>query len=722
MTSPTSFINRGILLNDLKRFWWIGAGYLLGLLSVPLAILTTHTQMAQPMYLQVANRDGVLRDAYSQVFSLASPTLHMALLVLVPITTGLLLFHYLQDSRAADMLHALPVKRSAIYHTHILSGLLLLIVPFLLTALASWMVIGGLGITQVGALVVLNWLGFSLLFLLLFFLTSVFAGMLTGMTTVQAALSFLLLLLPVGLSYLLLSNVRLYAYGFAYEYYAKGAFYSPFFRMVEPSTLHAGGVAVLLAICAALYLAGWYLYRRRRLEAAGDAIAFGFLRPVFQYGIAFFCTMWVGLYFFRSQDGSLGWTDVGYFLGSLIAYFLCEALLRKSPHIFDRKAVQGYGVLALAIGLLVVWLNYGLGGFEQRLPALDQVQSVYLGNGFPIVQHVTGYGIDTTGQIAPAIPAGTQGGTTGSYLPLPQPPTAYHDADSIADILALQRALVANRGREKALGLANESRLQTAPLCLVYNLKNGGHLYREYRVDLSGYTRELQPLYESSEYKYLHYPILEINPGDAQMMEIGLGEANKDVKLTDPRVVRQAVAALQSDARQRTGGEISDQPDGWDSQQPGWAYITIYFSNKRYVQTNWEKSDAHFGRFLQNIGEYANARLMPVDLQYAVVLKRTGVVVDGMDNQDMFWQYLAMSDGKDTLRVTDPAQLETCLEQYTPIGIQSENVPNHSVYQVVSSSQPYLVFFALKNGSYMAEGFAAAAVPVFVKQYFAGQQ
>jgi ABC-2 type transport system permease protein len=123
MTSPASFINRGILLNDLQRFWWIGAGYLLGLLSVPLAILTVHTQMAQPMYQQVVNRDDLLRYSYSQVFSLTMPTLHMALLVLAPIAAGLVLFHYLQDGRAADMFHALPVKRSTFYHTHILTGL-----------------------------------------------------------------------------------------------------------------------------------------------------------------------------------------------------------------------------------------------------------------------------------------------------------------------------------------------------------------------------------------------------------------------------------------------------------------------------------------------------------------------------------------------------------------------------------------------------------------------
>jgi hypothetical protein len=43
-------------------------------------------------------------------------------------------------------------------------------------------------------------------------------------------------------------------------------------------------------------------------------------------------------------------------------------------------------------------------------------------------------------------------------------------------------------------------------------------------------------------------------------------------------------------------------------------------------------------------------------------------------------------------------------------------------YTGIFGSQPYLVFLVLKNGSNMAEGFAAADAPAFVKQYFAGQR
>jgi hypothetical protein len=113
---------------------------------------------------------------------------------------------------------------------------------------------------------------------------------------------------------------------------------------------------------------------------------------------------------------------------------------------------------------------------------------------------------------------------------------------------------------------------------------------------------------------------------------------------------------------------------------------------------------------------------MPADLQHAVILKRTGTIVEFMDNQDLLRQYPTMGNGKDTLGVTDPAELATCLNRYTPIASQSEGVRDDSAYQVVSDQQPYLVFFVLKNGDYLAKGFTTADVPAFVKQYFTRQQ
>ena len=85
--------------------------------------------------------------------------------------------------------------------------------PLILTALAA-----GLGIDQLNS-VILSWLLTSLLLNLLYFMTGAAVGMITGMTTLQGVLSYILLLLPSGLSMLLLDNMSRYIHGFAVDYY-----------------------------------------------------------------------------------------------------------------------------------------------------------------------------------------------------------------------------------------------------------------------------------------------------------------------------------------------------------------------------------------------------------------------------------------------------------------------------------------------------------------------
>jgi ABC-2 type transport system permease protein len=166
MKLRTSFINRGILLNDLKRFSWIGAGYLLALLAiVPLKIFMLYSRTQD---LRTNDTTAYLRifqfDYYSPI--------QILVLIVVPVLTGLLLFRYLQDSRAADMAHALPVRREALYNTHVVTGIIFLFVPLILTALVSWALVSGLGIEDVKGINILTWLANCLLFNLLFFICS----------------------------------------------------------------------------------------------------------------------------------------------------------------------------------------------------------------------------------------------------------------------------------------------------------------------------------------------------------------------------------------------------------------------------------------------------------------------------------------------------------------------------------------------------------------------
>jgi ABC-2 type transport system permease protein len=130
MKSKTSLINRGILLNDFKRFAWIGIGYLLLLLfSTPLKIVMLYSQLKNDAVVAgvVLENGGVaaidLVNATSRFLSILqfdtnAVLLQVMSLIVIPVLTGLLLFRYLQDSQASDMVHALPVKRETIYNTH----------------------------------------------------------------------------------------------------------------------------------------------------------------------------------------------------------------------------------------------------------------------------------------------------------------------------------------------------------------------------------------------------------------------------------------------------------------------------------------------------------------------------------------------------------------------------------------------------------------------------
>lgn len=690
MSSKMSYFNRGILINDFKRFGWIGAGYLLGLLlSVPLMILMLHSQLQRD-----ANFAMTLgyRNVYLHVLQFNEP--QALLLALVPILAGLWLFQYLQDGRAADMVHSLPIRREALYNTHILSGLIFLSAPLLITALVTWAVIAGLGITQVGVLDVLSWLALALLFNLLFFMTSVATAMITGMSTVQAVLSLILLLLPSGLVMLLLYNFKMYAYGFAFEYYVYNTeLLSPLIRMTNIAAIRSGEIIAYLLVCVALYLAGRYLYRRRQLETAGDAITFGALRPVFKYGATLCFMMLAGAYFFSGQNGSMGWTYFGYAIGALLAYFLIEILFNKSLHVFHWHSVKGCGVFSLIMILLIAWLNLGLGGFEQKLPELDQVESVYLSTSFSPLQ-------------AKNRPAAVQAQIALSqaaeqYLPLETPLPVFKNPGSITGIHALHRQLIGNRAEETPAG-REEGMANRDTLSLAYNLKNGSQIYRQYSIRLSDYTQQAKPLLESGEYKYLHNRILQIDPADATMINIEAEQVNKSIRLVDPELIQQAVAALRSDIAKETYEEMT-------SERPAWASMSILLANRRTLDLEWKKSYASFDQWLESIGERHNARLTRDDVNYAMVLKRSAVA--NINDLRAEQQYLVMENNPDSLKIADPEDLEVCLRQYA--------FPDQPLY---ATPHPYQVVFVLKSGSMFTAGFTEADTPAFVREHFAGRQ
>lgn len=674
MKSRTSLLNPAVLLNDFKSFAWIGVVYLLGLLfTIPFNLYLQYNNAIKygnpyPNYLNILSFDGS-----------SSP-----FIILIPVLTGLLLFRYLQTSKAADMVHALPIKRATLYNTHLLSGLIFLFVPLLITGLITWLIVTGLPFEHLCGHDVLVWLGISLIMNLLLFMTTIATGMITGMSSVQGILSYILLFLPTGLSILLLYNMQIYTFGFAIDYYTTKINISPLLRMMESSQypIQSSQIIAYLLISILLYGLGRYLYQRRQLEQAGNALTFDILYPIFKYGVTFCTMLLLGAYLY-SETNSQAWTYFAYLLGSLLAYLLMEILFKKSLHVFNLPTFKGYGIFALTMIILIAALQFDCTGYEKKVPALAEIESVYLDNCFYPLTYRTeqtsyNYQYDNNGR------------------PYPPAKPIYQDQANIRSIHDLQQHIIANCDQEQAR-LANNPQAPSEPVSLAYTLKNGDHIYRQYALTPGKYDNQLKSVFESSEYKKFHNEILRVNPADVNLIEIRAEQADTGVKFSDPEQIQQAIRLLQQEVLQQSYAEMKDQRNPW-------ANIMLHTNDHHTVYLSWEKSYADFDQWLKTNGQYNQARIIPDrDLDYAIVVKnmKDPKDADTVRAQPIHPGPQQLSEWEDiagSIKITNPRQLEQCLQKY-----------------LNNEQQDYRILFVLKNGNAFFGSLAEADLPESVQ-------
>jgi ABC-2 type transport system permease protein len=696
MKSKTSFINTGILRNDFKRYGWIGVVYLLALLAmVPLQLVMKYFRPEEIKAHYNAH-------TYLQILQFDYSPVTLILLLIVPVLTGLLLFRYLQSGKAADMEHTLPIRRETLYNTHLLAGLIFLFVPIILTALLSWAVVSGLRIDFVQDRDIVAWLIAALLGNLLFFMSAVAVGMFTGLSTLQGLLTYILLLVPSGLTFLLVDNLRMYVYGFPCDYYALNLEkLSPLLRLpMSGLSLQNHEIIMYLLISLAVYFVGRYLYRRRQVEMAGDAITFEVLRPIFKYSVTFCTMLLVGSYFYSSQQ-SMAWTYFGYFLGAALGYVLIEILLNKSLYVFDRQRFKGLGIYSLVVIGLIALLYTDITAYEKRLPEMSQVENIYMDRNF----HALLYADD------PGRPA---------YRRL-QPPI-YAEKDNITHIMDLHREIIAHRGEEKGV-FPSDQNSRPERICLAYQLKNGKRFYRYYDINAAFYQEHLKPIYESREYKTHQYEALRLNPGDIKLVDIRSRDGNKHVSIADPKMIQQAVNVLQNDIYAQSYEEMTSPGSPW-----GYIEITLpkekadnndgsiwpeaadrYFGevqNPYYnISLSWQKSYVNFEQWMQSMGLYEKARLLPgEDVIHAIIeYAPQGLNESNYRIMKATGEYVEEKPGQ--LKITAPDKLEICLRNY------QDQYTKGPLYKVI---------FQLKNGTLIFGILTPATAPDFVKQHFVG--
>lgn len=398
MRSGTSFFNTALFRKTFLRFWPIWALYTAGwTLVLPLRLWADAMRWkGSSTPEELAER---LQNAAGQIPYLLE--VGVVLAAVMGLVCAMAVFSYLYSSRSACMMHALPLRREALFLTQYLAGLSFLLLPqlavFILTAAAE----AAMGCLALWPLA--QWLLVQSGLCLFFYSFAVFCAMFTGHLAALPVFYGVLNILTFLMTSLAEALCQLFLYGFQ-------SFPSPVWELVDhlsPPFALSNAVSVMLrndvlvlyqpglvaayaAVGVALAAAALLLYRSRHIESAGDVVAVKLVRPLFKYGVALCAGLTGGMFTYGLLSGLSDLTLMGWILfWGLAGYFAAEMLLRKSFRVL--AAWKGAVPLAAVIVLLSLSVHYDWYGFEDRVPQANQVAAVTL-NGLHSAPYDDGQG------------------------------------------------------------------------------------------------------------------------------------------------------------------------------------------------------------------------------------------------------------------------------------------------------------------------------------------
>lgn len=309
-----------------------------------------------------------------------------------------LLFGDLCNSRLCNALHAMPLRRECWFGSHVGAGLIFSFAPNLVIGLLSIPVLG-LGI---GWSVPLWWTLTSCIQYLFFFGLAVLCMMLVGNRFAQVLIygivnffSVLVYWLVDSLYEPLLHGIRIPETPFldwcpfwkmisamdlinvvrGHVYNDMGGIESSYIDYISIGT--EWGYMILCAVLGAAMLAlALVLYRKRKLECAGDFIAFRFVEPVF----LILYTICAGAFLHLFSD-MFGGVDLLFLaIGIAVGFFTGLMLLKRTTRVFRKKAFAHFALFTavFVLTLVLTWLDPLR--ITYRIPEPDEIGSVTLSN------------------------------------------------------------------------------------------------------------------------------------------------------------------------------------------------------------------------------------------------------------------------------------------------------------------------------------------------------
>ena len=381
MKLKVSFCNPTVLRTDISRFAPVWGAYTLGLAMLVLFQLRpgdTDDAKASLVYTfnLISCRGVCINGIYALVVVQA-------------------LFGDLLNPRLCNSLHAMPITRDGYYGAHLAAGLLFALVPNFLVLMPVTGLLGS------GMRSVALWTAFALSLQYIFYLGTALlavqlAGNRVGMVLIYGIINFATVLLYwfVAMVFIPLIYGKDISIGWIARLCPTVAMYDGYYlKALDRSEMvngqwkyyfdgiQSGELWPRAWICAGLgcvcMAAAQVVYRHRKLEAAGDLVAFPGLSPVFLtlYTLTVAAFFHVGVK--RLAQGSI---SVYFFLplGLIAGYITGLMLLRRTSRVFRWRLLVPMGGILVACALCVLGIMTDVFHVIRYVPKAQDVASVTL--------------------------------------------------------------------------------------------------------------------------------------------------------------------------------------------------------------------------------------------------------------------------------------------------------------------------------------------------------
>ncbi|MCA1064287.1 DUF6449 domain-containing protein [Rossellomorea sp. AcN35-11] len=650
MLSKTSWINKEVIIQSLRNVGWVGIVYFIGLLfSLPVDIIG-----------KLSSEDHSIPIAiYDNLFKMQYP-IQIGLMLVAPVILSLFLFRYLHVKQAADFIHSLPLTRKKLFVHFTVAGFGILIVPIVLNTGIMLSLYSFTDLQQfIDVQDIFVWCGITILMTTLLFTAATFVAMVTGLTAVHGALTYILLLLPAGMFLLVCFSLKNLLFGFPEDYFFNIQIeeYSPIIKAVYLENEIPDGMNIILfiAVTIVFYVLSYLLYKTRKVESASQAIVYPVLRPIFKYGVTF-CFMLVGGMYFNGVYQELGWTLFGYFIGALIGYYIAEMVLQKHWRVF--RHWKGFAGFTLVISLIGMLIQFDLFQYERKIPELAEVEKVHISSSYYTL-------------------------TGNTENPIKDP--FIKDPDTIQKVLDLHKEIVHKQDRT----FTDRDREQ---VFFYYKMRDGSKMARNYLIDMEEFESHYASLYEMKEFKETTNQIFAVDSGSVDKLSIYADMGGKQqISITDPTQINEAINLL----KEETYNESYE-----DRDKASRYHVELLLSENQWVHVGIKNNYETFLSWLQDNGYLKDIEITSADIDWMYV-------IDLVKYRDRFYNVIdeqqaaleLKKEGKG-VEISDATHME--------------EIMNELVYNSISNN--YMVIIKYKSHGYVEiRGVEADDAPPFLR-------